>query len=81
MRGTEVTNLRANFPPLFDERSVSGKFHNPTSCTFRNCRIVRGQHGLATMSVSYKDAPVRSGDDVVGLIEVLGVVPWLTASA
>ena len=33
------------------------------------------------MSVSYKDAPVGSGDDIVGLIEVLGGVPWLTASA
>ena len=81
MRGTEVTNLRANLPPLFDERSVSGKLHDPTSCAFRDCRIARGQHGLATMSICYKDASIGGGDDIVRLIEVLGVVPWLTASA
>ena len=80
MRGTEVTNLRANLAPLFDERSVSGKLHNPPSCTFRDCRIIRGQHGLATMPICYKDAPVGGGDNIVGLIEVLGVVPRLTAS-
>ena len=80
MRGTEVTNLRANLPPFFDECSISGKLHDPTSRTFCDCGIVWGQHGLATMSICYKDAPVGRGDDIIGLIEVLGVVPRLTAS-